>query len=507
MSQPAPPGPGPRNPLLYQINTRVLLRRLGEELDRPATLDDVADRELDRLRAQGFDWVYLLGVWQTGMASRQVSRQDPGWRAAFAAILPDLTDADICGSCFAVTGYEVHPDLGGDAALARLRARFAARGLRLMLDFVPNHVGLDHPWIDQHPDRFIAGTKQELRRRPREFTRIGDRVLAHGRDPHSGGWPDTLQLDHSQPSVQAAMTDALVAVADRCDGIRCDMAMLVLPEVFEQTWGRRPPPFWPPAIARLREHHPSVVLLAEVYWDLERELQRQGFDFTYDKRLYDRLRDGQAGEIRAHLQAEPDHQHRLARFLENHDEARAAATFAPDVHRPATLVTFLTPGLRFLHQGQREGHRVHVPPHLCRGPAEATDQDLAAWYDQLLALLREPIAREGDWSLAACDPVTEVGPAADALLAWTWRLETCRGPSRASADPWWLVVVNYGPARGRCRVRVPMDDTIGPRVSLLDRLTGDRCEHDRDELAHHGLAVELPGWGAQVLEIGSPSGS
>jgi hypothetical protein len=481
--------PLPRNPLLYQLNTRVHLRRLGAELGRPATLDDLADADLDRLAERGFDWVYLLGVWRTGAASRDVSRQVPAWRAAFEETLDDLSDDDICGSCFAVTGYEVHPELGGDQAMARLRSRLATRGLRLMLDFVPNHVALDHPWVEQHPEFFIEGSEEDLAQRPQDFVRLGGRVLAYGRDPYFDGWPDTLQLDYSQPGVQQAMTDALVSVADRCDGIRCDMAMLILPDVFDKTWGRRPEPFWPAATARLRERHPSVVLMAEVYWDLEWELQQQGFDFTYDKRLYDRLRDGHAGPVRDHLRAEIDYQHHMARFLENHDEPRAAATLTAEMHRPASLVTFLTPGLRFLHEGQREGFRVHIPPHLCRGPAEGTDAELAAWYDRLVDLLADPAFRDGDWALATCEPVTEQEPA-DAFVAWTWRLED---------GPWRLVVVNYGPEAGRCHVRVPFDDVAGAPIALVDRLSGDRFERHGDDLAQLGLYVELPAWGAHVL--------
>jgi hypothetical protein len=487
--------PLPRNPLLYQCNTRVHLHRLGEELGGPATLDDLPDAWLDGLRDDGFDWLYLLGVWRTGTASRDVSRRLPGWRAVFEKTLDDLRDDDICGSCFAVTGYEVHPALGGDGALARLRSRLARRGLRLMLDFVPNHVALDHPWVEEHPEFFVEGTDEDLASRPQDVTRLGGRILAHGRDPRSGGWPDTLQLDHARPAVQRAMTDALLAVADRCDGIRCDMAMLLLPDVFEETWGRRPEPFWPAAIARLRERHRSVVLLAEVYWDLEQQLQQQGFDVTYDKGLYDRLRDGHAGAVRDHLRAPADVQHRMARFLENHDEPRAAATFRAELHRPASLVTFLTPGLRFLHQGQREGFRTHIPPHLCRGPAEATDTELAAWYDQLVDLLADHVFRDGAWALAACEPVSRQG-AADPFLAWTWR---CDG------GLWRLVVVNYGPASGRCHVRLPFDDLAGTTVELEDRLTGTRIERLGDDLVRDGLDVELPGWGARVFAVGGIS--
>ena len=133
------------------------------------------------------------------------------------------------------------------------------------------------------------------------------------------------------------------------------MAMLVLPDVFERTWGIRPDPFWPKAIEAVRRGHPDFVFMAEVYWDLEWTLQQQGFDYAYDKRLYDRLREQTAGPVRAHLRAAPDYQDKLARFLENHDEPRAASTFAPEVHAAAAVLTYLSPGLRFFHQGQTRG--------------------------------------------------------------------------------------------------------------------------------------------------------
>ncbi len=105
------------------------------------------------------------------------------------------------------------------------------------------------------------------------------------------------------------------------------MAMLILPEVFERTWGRRPEPFWPKAITSVRRQHPEFLFMAEVYWNLEWTMQQQGFDYAYDKRLYDRLREGHPQAVRGHLLAGLDYQNRLARFLENHDEPRAAATF------------------------------------------------------------------------------------------------------------------------------------------------------------------------------------
>src|SRR5215470_17371744 len=253
----------PRYPSLYQLNTRVLLTDLSQKLGRRATLDDIPDAELDRLAEAGFDWVWLLSVWQTGPAGQRVSRENREWRKEFEDTLPDLREADIAGSGFAITGYTVHPALGGDPALARLRERLRGLGLRLMLDFVPNHTALDHPWVDDHPEYYVAGTELDLARAPQNYTRVkrarGDLLLAHGRDPYFPGWPDTLQLDYSNPATQEAMIGELAKIAARCDGVRCDMAMLVLPDVFERTWGRGAPLFWPQATRRVREKVPDFV--------------------------------------------------------------------------------------------------------------------------------------------------------------------------------------------------------------------------------------------------------
>ncbi len=361
----------PAYPSLYQINTRVWLTALSRVLGKPATLDDIPDAELDRLVEMGFDWVWFLSVWQTGPAAQQVSRGHAGWRKEFQETLPDLREADIAGSGFAIQNYTVHRDLGGAAVLARLRQRLRQRGLKLMLDFVPNHMAPDHPWIDEHPDFFVQGSESDLARAPQNFCRVqtksGSLVLAYGRDPYFEGWPDTLQLDYGNPELQQAMIGELERIAGQCDGVRCDMAMLVLPEVFERTWGIQAQPFWTKAILRVREQFSDFCFMAEVYWDMEWTLQQQGFDYTYDKRLYDRLRDAQARPVREHFWAGLDYQNKLARFLENHDESRAAATFQAETHQAAATLTFLSPGLRFFHQGQFAGEKAaYLAPSLSR---------------------------------------------------------------------------------------------------------------------------------------------
>jgi hypothetical protein len=486
----------PRYPSLYQINTRVWLTELSRKLGRRATLDDIPDAELDRLAETGFDWIWLLSVWQTGLVGQRISRTNPEWRHEFQETLPDLREEDIPGSGFAITGYTVHHDLGGDAALARVRERLRRRGLRLMLDFVPNHTGLDHPWVETHPGYYVAATESDLARAPRNYTRVertrGDLLLALGRDPYFPGWPDALQLNYGNPATQAAMIGELVKIAGQCDGVRCDMAMLVLPEIFERTWGVRPQPFWPEAIRRVRERAGDFCFMAEVYWDMEWELQQQGFDYTYDKRLYDRLRDRHARPVREHLFAGLDYQGKMARFLENHDEPRAAAAFPPGVHEAAAVVTFLSPGLRFFHQGQFRGSKKRISPHLGRAPDEPVDAALARFYDRLLAVLRHPAVRDGNWQLLECSPAWEGNWTSDCFVAFAWQ---GAGGERL------LATVNYAGNQSQCYVRLPFADLGAARWRLTD-LTGDATyEREGGQLQSHGLYLDLPGWQAHVFSL------
>lgn len=484
----------PRSPALYQVNTRPWLTDLSRRLGRAVTLDDIPDATLDEWAAHGFDWIWLLSVWQTGTASRQVSRTNAEWRAGFEKTLPDLTDDDIPGSGFAITAYTVHQSLGGNAALARLRARMAKRGLRLMLDFVPNHVALDHPWVETHPEYFIAGSESLLAEQPRNYVRIrrqnDELILALGRDPYFPGWPDTLQLDYSNPDVQTAMIAELQSIAKLCDGVRCDMAMLLLPEVFERTWGRRPELFWARAIHDVKSSSPDFVFMAEVYWDLEWTLQQQGFDDTYDKRLYDRLREQNPQAVRGHLRADLPFQNKLARFLENHDEPRAAATFPNDVHKAAAVITFFAPGLRFFQDGQFEGRKVHLSPHLGRAPVEPVDAELVTFYGRLLDELKRPLFREGHWQLLECTPAWEGNWTSGCFVAFRWS-----GATGEQA----LVVVNYAAHSSQCYVRLRDLVATSQTWQLTDLLGEGKYDRKGSDLAAVGLYIDAKAWKASLF--------
>lgn len=483
-------------PSLYEINTRVWLTELSQELGRPVTLDDISDTALDHLADLGFDWIWFLSVWSTGDQARKVSLENPEWRKDFESTLPNLKEEDIGGSGFAIADYHVHPNLGGDAALRRLRTRLNKRGLKLMLDFVPNHMGPDHPWVHEHSEYFVSGTEEDIKKYPQNYIRLKhnqeEMILAYGRDPYFSGWPDTVQLDYHNPATARAMKQELIRISGQCDGVRCDMAMLILPEVFEGTWGRKVQSFWPEVIKAIRERVPDFCFLAEVYWDMEWTLQQQGFNYAYDKRLYDRLIEGNARSVRKHFNADLDYQDKLARFLENHDEPRASDTYAPDQGKAAAVITFLSPGLRFFHQGQFEGRMKRISPHLVRAPHEVLNTDIQDFYHNLLAVIKQPLFREGQWQLLECVSAWEGNGSWDAFVVFSWEEMNGR---RA------LVTVNYAPHSSQCYVRPPFSDINNKSIELRDLLSVALFYRDGNDLLSRGLYLDMPPWGYHVFEV------
>ncbi|MCU0260620.1 MAG: alpha-amylase family glycosyl hydrolase [Ilumatobacteraceae bacterium] len=479
-------------PVVHEINTAAWLRELG------ATLDQVSDTEWDRITPAGVDTVWLMGVWERSPAGRAIALDSPSLVDELRRVLPDLTDDDVLGSAYCIRRYEVDARFGGRDGLAAARAALAARGVRLMVDFVPNHVAPDHPWLVEHPDRFVRGTPDDLVHHPAAFLAVGDAVIARGRDPYFPPWPDVAQLDAFSPSLRAAATDTLLDIASQADGVRCDMAMLMLTDVFARTWGGRvgaapDTEYWADVIDAVRAVHPGFLFVAEAYWDLEHALQQLGFDHCYDKRLYDRLLHESPASVRGHLCADLAYQRGLVRFTENHDEPRVAAvTASHDAVRAAAVVVATLPGATLWHEGQMAGWRTRLPVFLGRRPHEPTDADLVAFHERLLAAA--PSIRRGDWALCTTSGWPD-DPSHDQLLTWCWR----DGAQRH------LVVVNDADRRAAGRVHVPWDDLAGSTWQLDDLLSGGRFDRDGGEIASDGLFVQLPAWGVHLLRWASPA--
>jgi len=486
----------PGQPVIYEVNTAVWLDSLSRAAGRPLTLAGVAAADWDAITPAGVDAVWLMGVWERSPAGLALATANQDLQASFAEALPDLRPADVIGSPYCVRGYVADALFGGPAGLATAREALAARNVALLLDYVPNHVAPDHPWVTAQPELFVHGDDHDLQTDPKGWLDVNGHVLAHGRDPYFPPWPDVVQLDAFSPAMRAATAQALASIADQCDGIRCDMVMLLTNEVFAKTWGSRTGPvpaeeFWPAVIAELRTGHPETVLLAETYWDMEWELQQQGFNFCYDKRLYDRITAAQAPEVRAHLGADLSYQSRLMRFLENHDEPRIASRMPRDAERAAAVAIATLPGATLWHEGQFEGRRVRPPVFLARRPDEPPDLDLASWYRRLLAAVADNKVRAGAWRLLDATGWPD-NQSCRNLLAWSWTGDGARH----------VVVVNLSaePAQGRIPLGWP--DLPGQGWHLTSLLEDSAFERDGAELADPGLFVALEPWQFYLLTLG-----
>ena len=322
-------------PALYEINTWVWLSEASRKFGRNITLSSIPSSEWDAIAAYGFDAVWFMGVWERSPAGIAIANQNKNLLDDFRRALPDFRSEDNVGSPYCVRRYVVDQYLGGPEGLAVARRELARRGMNLVLDFVPNHVAPDHPWGLEHPEYFIHGTADDLKNDPSSFVEVSGAVYACGRDPYFPAWPDVIQLNAFEPGLRQAAIQTVSSIAEQCDGVRCDMAMLMLNAIFERTWGGRAgarptTEYWVDVISAVKKKAHGFLFIAEAYWDLEWELQQRGFDFCYDKKLYDRMEHGSAENIRLHLCADLAYQRKLLRFIENHDEPRAAATFSSE---------------------------------------------------------------------------------------------------------------------------------------------------------------------------------
>ncbi len=483
----------PRYPIIYEINTWVWLKELGKNKKVPVTLNTVPKREWDAIAALGADAVWFMGVWERSTAGIAIANQNKGLLEDFQRALSDFSPEDNVGSPYCVRQYVMDERLGGPEGLAVARRELAQRGLKLILDFVPNHVAPDHPWVIQHPEYFVQGSTDDVRNDPASFIETGGKVFACGRDPYFPAWPDVLQLNAFQPGLRESVIETLSDIAGRCDGVRCDMAMLVINSIFEQTWGNRvgqkpETEYWQEIIRSIKRIHPDFLFMAEAYWDLEWDLQQQGFDYCYDKRLYDRLERDTAESVRLHLCADPAYQEKLVRFIENHDEPRALSVFSPQKERAAAVIIATLPGARLFHEGQFEGRKIRLPVFLGRRPVEPVDSNLRAFYYKVLKVASSEAIRKGSWQLCERTGWPD-NVSCQNLVSWCW----------SGAGEYDLIIVNLSETSAQGMVRLPWDELKGMRWQMTDFFTGQVYERSGDEMCRPGLYVDLPPWGFHVL--------
>jgi hypothetical protein len=293
----------------------------------------------------------------------------------------------------------------------------------------------------------------------------------------------------------------LQSIADRCDGVRCDMAMLVLNDVFAKTWESFPianhqspaAEFWATAIPVVKETHPGFLFLAEGYWGLEARLQALGFDYIYDKPLYDGLISRDAVGVQNHLLGKTaEAVAASAHFLENHDESRIATILTPAEQRAAALLILGLPGMRFLYEGQLSGARLKIPVQLARRAEEAKQAEIANIYEQLLTVLPGAAVGEGKGQLCKPRAAWPGNPTAQNFVIVRWQ---------KLAPQFDLMAVNLAPHRSQCYAPLGVDHLASHNWSMKDLLGEESYKRSGDDLQNQGLYLDLPAHGAQLFHF------
>jgi hypothetical protein len=356
-------------------------------------------------------------------------------------------------------------------------------------------MAIDSLWTFES-NLFIEGTLEDLMNRSSDFFSLSGKIFAHGRDPNYSGWTDTIQINAFSTEARQKTIKTLLNIAELCDGVRCDMAMLMTNRVFSKTWGEKAgsvpeKEFWEEIISVVKNKFPNFKFIAEVYWDMEWELQQQGFDFCYDKRLYERLAHENVNTIKQHLQADISYQHKLVRFIENHDESRAVEKYGVDRSRAAAIIALTIPGARLVHEGQMEGFKIKLPVQLGRRQTEVINQDLLKFYQNLLSLIPGKEFSNAKWSLCRIDPVDSNDSTFNNIISYLWWVD----------DKNLLVVVNFSPNHSKAHIKIDPLNYGSDKWVFKDFLTNNEFQFEGKNLEEYGLYIELAAWKGHVFNI------
>lgn len=391
--------------VLIAKNSYVWLDQLTRQYQRSITqLSQIPDEELDTLASEGITGLWLIGLWERSPASARIKR--------------------LCGnpeaipSAYSLFSYEIAHDLGGEEAYQNLRDRAWHRGIRLASDMVPNHMGIDSPWVIEHPNWFIGLNESpfpsytffgpNLSNNPYigiyvedhyykrtdaavvfkrvDFLTGQQRYIYHGNDGTSMPWNDTAQLNYLNPEVREAVTQTILEVARKFPIIRFDAAMTLAKRHFQRLWFPEPGgggaipsraengltkeqfeaafpiEFWREVVDRVALEVPDTLLLAEAFWLMEGYFVRTlGMHRVYNSAFMNLLRNEENGKYRSviknTLEFDPEILKRFVNFMNNPDERTAVDQFGKgDKYFGICTLLATLPGLPMFGHGQIEGY-------------------------------------------------------------------------------------------------------------------------------------------------------
>eukprot|EP01029_Cantina_marsupialis_P008916 TRINITY_DN2089_c0_g1_i1.p1 TRINITY_DN2089_c0_g1~~TRINITY_DN2089_c0_g1_i1.p1 ORF type:complete len:535 (+),score=149.07 TRINITY_DN2089_c0_g1_i1:81-1685(+) len=510
----------PKNPFMLEISTRPFLYGLSQYYGRDIKLRDIPDGELKAIKDQGYDMVWMMGMWKLGQYGLNHDRTDSNLLKSFSHTLPGYTQDDIIGSPYAITEYVVNPDIGSEYDLQVFRKRLHSMGLLLMLDFVPNHSAVDSPYVSSNPEWYVHAPDGD--HDPSKYKQIGDSWIAYGSDVYSGQWTDVLQFNWWNPDfVENFVTPTLKKIARLADGVRCDMSMLVLNDVFEKSWGSIIGPHgyyrpsyepWKRVLGKAKDVNPNFVVIAEAYvYGITKPaedifLRNVGFDFTYEKQVLDRLKQQHPDWLKGWLNWRKNDLDKGVHFVENHDEDRAAATLGGKSQAlSGAQVAFTLPGMRMAFHGERYGYKNKLDVHLRRAAYEEIDFVFQKQYDNLMRVIAgDYMMKNGTWEMLniPTNKFAEMSEnhyeneneadggavwAPEKLLSWRWY---SNGMKR-------MVVANFNNDRTSGNIQV---DISGNGMKVVKELLSGQVWKRDAQTMRDGFYMEIPAWSCQIVE-------
>jgi len=481
------------NPLLYEINTSVWIKKFGTNIK----LDEVPLDFFKELHSREFEYVWLMGIWQRSESAIEKYCFEEGLTKEYDNSLPGWQKDDVIGSPYSIEDYIVSPKLGGEQSLANLKEKLSQIGLKVILDFIPNHFSAESNLLKTNQDVFLQGSEEELANDPKTFFKKGDHIFAHGKDPFFDAWQDTVQVNYFSETGRDFMYNRLETISKLCDGVRCDMAMLADSFVFQKTWGsvierhnliKPKTEFWKEAISKIKDELKDFIFIAEVYWDKEWQLQQLGFDYTYDKKLLERLISNDINEIKAHLWASDDFQKKCLRFLENHDEQRSLKVFGEQKIRAAVVALLTLQGMKLINDGQCDGKLTKLPVQLGREPKEASNRDLRLFYDKVYSITQKDIFHTGRWEPIEPDPAWEGSTGNENILSWLWSKD----------DDRILVIINYSDQSTQCSIKFDTKQ-FENEFPLKDLLNDIEYIRSAKEINNIGLYIDLEPYKSHIF--------
>ena len=476
-----------KHPILYEISTRPWLYELSKKYQKPITkLRDIPLEEFDNLKENGIDIIWMMGMWKLGKYGLEFDL-----KLDYSKVFPNWKKEDVIGSPYAVVKYVCNPEIGTNEDLIWLREQINSRDMKLMLDFVPNHSAIDAPAAKLNPQLYIrapAGKKN-----PNRYTDSG---FAFGSYPFHPPWKDVIQFNYWEKETRNMMKNNLMTVLSYADGVRCDVASLLLNDIIEiawkeelDYWGYHRPSteFWEYAFAEVKSKYPNAILLAEVYGDKEIEaLYKLGFHYCYNKDLLIRLM-GSTLELKKYLKNKTENNWgHLANFVENHDEDRIVYNMG-NVKKAMAAGTIASTvgGMIFINHGQWSGYKNKLEVHLRKGEDEDENNEVKNYYQKLIQIIQDPAFTGSNYYF-----INDIkGDKKDDFIAYL----------REEGDSHYLVVVNYSNSYGCANVPIyNMNDNVD--VSLYEVFNDEEYIRNGSDIRNKGLIVCLNPWETQIFK-------